>query len=354
MKKGCLIFNIIIVLFTINIANAQDNYNPYLKNQYPIIKSSSSKTLSTISNKSLTSNNDSVFQVADDINGRLFYLCKTWGYFKYFNQKNCTVKWDTILNTAIKNVLLTTNNQEFNNELMNMFNITGNNTFVSSQNTMPDTNINFNNIWINDSIFSQNTKNFLDTFSLYIKPDSSSCLLKKNDYSDQSYNSLIDFRNDQITMSLDYTKESDRLNTMFYYWNVINYFFPYKSIMDQSWDVTLNEFIPIFRQASNAAEFNTVFLKLVTKINDTHGYTSSSVINQSFWGGYNLPQIYLNRVGNNCVVAKAPPSSIIHEGDILTAIKDIPLSIISDSLSNYIPASTPAAFYREMYYKMLL
>ena len=34
---------------------------------------------------------------------------------------------------------------------------------------------------------------------------------------------------------------------MFYYWNIINYFAPNRYIMDQPWDSTLVEFIPLYK-----------------------------------------------------------------------------------------------------------
>jgi len=32
-------------------------------------------------------------QIPDNTNGRLYRLCKTWGYFKYFSQHKCELKW---------------------------------------------------------------------------------------------------------------------------------------------------------------------------------------------------------------------------------------------------------------------
>jgi len=36
-----------------------------------------------------------------------------------------------------------------------------------------------------------------------------------------------------------------RLLAMFRYWNVIYYFYPYKYLMDQSWDINLQYFLII-------------------------------------------------------------------------------------------------------------
>ena len=105
-------------------------------------------------------------QIPDDTDGRLYRLCKTWGYYKYFSQHKCEIKWDTLLNTTINEVLLANSNADFNNALMNMFNKVGNNSYPAFQGPEPDTNINFNNSWIDDPVFSQPVRDFLDTLMI--------------------------------------------------------------------------------------------------------------------------------------------------------------------------------------------
>ncbi len=292
-------------------------------------------------------------QIPDDTDGRLYRLCKTWGYFKYFNQHKCELKWDTLLNTTVNEVLAANSNEEFNEALMNMFNKVGNNSYSSIQWPMPDTNLNFDNSWIDDPVFSQTVRDFLDTFSTYIYPDTSTCFVKFNDYLTSGYYSYIDFRYDPLSMTINYTNEANRLTTMFYYWNIINYFSPNRNIMDQPWDSTLYDFIPLIRQASTIPDFHKTFLKLVTMINDSHAFPDSPVLDAYFWGGSYLPKIYFTRVDTLCVVTKVEGIAGVSRGDILTALKGIPIREIEDSLSFYVPASTPAAFYRDMYKNMM-
>ena len=293
-------------------------------------------------------------QIPDDTDGRLYRLCKTWGYFKYFNQHKCELKWDTLLNTTVNEVLLATSNAEFNDALMNMFNKVGNNSYPATIYPEPDTNINVDNTWIDDPLFSQQVRDYLDTFSIYIYSDTSTCLVKLNDYLTPGYYGYIDFRDDPLSMPLDYTNEGDRLTTMFYYWNVINYFFPYRNITDVPWDSTLLDFIPLMRAVTSTNDFHILFLKVVTRINDTHGnWAVSDYLTNYFWGGTYLPGIYFTRVDTLCVVTKVQNISGVSPGDILTHLKGIPIGEIEDSLALYIPASTPAALYRDMYYQMM-
>ena len=292
-------------------------------------------------------------QIPDDTDGRLYRLCKTWGYFKYFSQQKCTLKWDTLLITTVEDVLAATSNTEFNEALMAMFNKVGNNTTPLITGPEPDTNLNFDNSWIDDPVFSQPVRDFLDTFTVHIYPDTSACLVKYNDYSFGGYFSFIDFRDDPLSSSLDLNLESHRLTYMFYHWNVINYFFPNRYLMDIPWDSTLVDFIPQFRADSTTTDFHITFLKYVTRINDSHGFTNSSVLTNNFWGGNYMPRLYLIRIDTNCVVAKVQDIPGVTPGDVLVELKGIPIGEIEDSLTEYIPASTPAALYRDMYGAML-
>jgi hypothetical protein len=141
---------------------------------------------------------------------------------------------------------------------------------------------------------------------------------------------------------------------MFYYWNVINYFFPYRNLMDQPWDKSLEEFIPMIRKASGDLAFQKVLLKLVTCINDSHGFYYSDTMTSLFWKGFYLPPILFERVDNKCVVKKVEDIEGIEKGDILTAVDGITIKELEDSLGMFLSASTPASLYRDIYYGFLL
>jgi len=123
--------------------------------------------------------------------------------------------------------------------------------------------------------------------------------------------------------------------------------------MDQPWDSSLIQFIPLIRQASTSLKFQITFLQLVTKINDSHGFTSSSTLTNLFWGGSYMPMICFTRIDSQCVVRKVQNITGVTPGDVLVKLKGIPIQQIEDSLVAYIPASTPAALYRDMYQDML-
>ncbi len=61
-----------------------------------------------------------------------------------------------------------------------------------------------------------------------------------------------------------------RLLALFRYWNIINYFYPYKNINAPNWDSVLPEFIPQFMACNDANEYRKTFLRLTTSLKDSH------------------------------------------------------------------------------------
>ena len=288
-------------------------------------------------------------QVMDNTNGWLYQLGKTWGYVKYFNQNKCGVPWTERLNTTINEILAAKNNNEFNVAIYRFLDLAGNNNPVANPPALPDTNLLVDTNWIDDPVFNSPVRNFLKQFRSNIHPDASTCLVSI-DYLGGNY---LNFRGDPINLTADFTNESHRLTIFFYYWNVINYFFPYRNLMDQPWDSTLREFIPLLRKPMTETEFHKEFLKLATKINDSHGYTHSSKLNEYFWKGSYLPRIVFERIEDQCVVRKVSVNGGMVPGDILTAMDGIEIKTIEDSLARFIHSSTPAALYRNLYKHMI-
>ena len=64
----------------------------------------------------------------------------------------------------------------------------------------------------------------------------------------------------------------ERLFGLYNYWNAINYFYPNKHLLKQSWDSVLTEFIPRFINANDTASYYFTITDLVSHIHDSHGF----------------------------------------------------------------------------------
>ncbi|MBX2844054.1 MAG: hypothetical protein KTR26_19945 [Flammeovirgaceae bacterium] len=97
-------------------------------------------------------------------------------------------------------------------------------------------------------------------------------------------------RNIKIKNEIDYKDfnwkdENLRLLSLFRYWNIVEYFFPYKYQTDTDWNEVLNTMIPKFLYPETETEFHLAMLELIVSVDDSHaGYFSKKT--NAFFGGY--------------------------------------------------------------------
>lgn len=80
------------------------------------------------------------------------------------------------------------------------------------------------------------------------------------------------YTNEPTYTASQWNDENVRLITLFKYWNVIEYFYPYKYAMDQNWDEVLRDMIPRFRQVSSEQEYHVLLHELTVKLCDSHSF----------------------------------------------------------------------------------
>lgn len=97
-----------------------------------------------------------------------------------------------------------------------------------------------------------------------------------------------DFKNEEPYASMAYPDAGYRLLTLFRYWNMIEYFFPYKSLIGEDWRGVLAEFAPKFINAADETEFKLATLALIARVNDTHAniYSQDKALNSYFGNNY--------------------------------------------------------------------
>ena len=71
------------------------------------------------------------------------------------------------------------------------------------------------------------------------------------------------FLNEEPYANLGLPDDAFRLLSLFKYWNIINYYFPYKHLTDKNWDSVLIEYIPYFLGAKSRLEYEITVLKVM-------------------------------------------------------------------------------------------
>lgn len=99
----------------------------------------------------------------------------------------------------------------------------------------------------------------------------------------------IDITNEIEYKNFDWNNENLRLLTLFRYWNIIEYFFPYKYQTDTNWNEVLNKMIPKFLHPKDETDFHLAMLELIVSIDDSHGGFAPTDKTNTFFGYYWIP-----------------------------------------------------------------
>jgi carboxyl-terminal processing protease len=263
---------------------------------------------------------------------RLFYTCKAWGHFKYYHSELAkgSVNWDEALIEAIDGIKESEDNAAFNEVLLAMFNKAGEMEIsTNSIPVIPDSlNNNLVRDWIYNPIFSDFVQSVLDTISQRFTPQYN-VLVSSGSGGQPGFN-----LDDSYYSGSKYPEENIRLLGLFRYWNIIHYFFPYKSIMDQNWDSTLVEFIPPIANAKDALNYHLVFKQLTTRIVDSHASFSSSTYSE--WRGKSYPPFSVRYIENEMVVTKVLNTvSSVKVGDVIKNMDGHDIYLLRDSLRRF-------------------
>jgi C-terminal processing protease CtpA/Prc len=195
---------------------------------------------------------------------------------------------------------------------------------------------NFDLSWIN------NNKLFSSTLSKKLK------FIEENRYqSNEKFGPNFDgFKNLKNYFDLDYNTKGSRILMVFAYWNLVEYYFPYKYLMDQKWDITLDELLPLAVEAKDQKDFFIAMKKLTTKINDSHGYFygASKWTAESRFFPANCKIIDYKMVVNEIVGDSLAQAGNIKIGSVITKINDRSIKELIEENRDLICASNEAVY----------
>lgn len=198
---------------------------------------------------------------------KLAVTCKVWGYLKYYHPEVASGKtdWDKQLLNILPKIEKAQTKEEFSLILENWIDALGqvnkNVPPKSKQTVYFDKN--FDLSWIiKNKMLSKN-------LSMKLK------FIENNRFQGEQYY-VAPFGGENIFVKnenykdLNFNDKNPRILALFMYWNLIEYFFPYKYLMDQKWDTSLEQMLPLFIEAKSEDDFYIAMQKLSVKLNDSH------------------------------------------------------------------------------------
>lgn len=196
-------------------------------------------------------------------------FCKVWGFLKYYHPypSKKHVNWDQVLIENYPKVKSAITKEEFNAVIRSITQKTGSVKTIKHPFTAPDSlSINVDFSWIND------TASLDKSNSLYLN----SVRVNHTGFNNKYVSPMLFTRNPKFNEDTcepnSYTIEAYRFLALARYWNVIEYFFPSKYLMDTNWDSTLIESVPKFVYAKTQFDYLHAIQWTTARIDDGHGF----------------------------------------------------------------------------------
>jgi C-terminal processing protease CtpA/Prc len=276
----------------------------------------------------------------------LFFACKVWGLVKYHHPKVIAGKIDVdrhLIELLEKLDRYSPSKHDFNAILSQWFVELGelNQENQEYKRKTLDTLFekNYNVDWIENEYFESQTKEYLANLLSNV-PLASQYYVTSNPKVGN-----IEMANEKVYSLSDISDKNVALLIFFRYWNLVEYFYPYKYLIDDQWDDILIKYIPIFYRSKNGKDFNSSFLSLVCELDDSHANYYNS-LTTDFFGKKYLPisfetfNTYATVTGYlNQEFAKA---NNLRLGDKIIEIDGVPITDRIKYISKYIEGSNPA------------
>jgi C-terminal processing protease CtpA/Prc len=135
-----------------------------------------------------------------------------------------------------------------------------------------------------------------------------------------------------------------RLLALYRYWNMIEYFFPYRYAIGEDWQKVLPEFIPQFAAARTDEQYRLAALAIIARIHDTHAniYGSDKIL-ATYKGTLHAP-VQVRFVEGQAVVTDyfhetLGPATGLQKGDVVLAVDGVQVAEMIKARQPITPAS---------------
>jgi len=151
---------------------------------------------------------------------------------------------------------------------------------------------------------------------------------------------------DKAYAAMVFPDKNYRLLALFRFWNVINYFFPYKDLTGADWNEILPKYIPKFEANADAYEYQITVKELAVETHDSHVSTRNTSANAAKFGNFVTP-VVVRFIENQTVVVEVLDDKLpIKTGDVILSVDGEDIGKRRDFFARIIPSSTPQALMR--------
>ncbi len=151
----------------------------------------------------------------------------------------------------------------------------------------------------------------------------------------------------KITNENEYEREpfpdkAVRLLALSRYWNIINYYYPYKNMISGNWLDVLYKYVPLMTNATNDLEYTKAIMRLMSLINDGHAdIMNYNAAHDSILGGFRIPiagKFIDNQLFVKSIFSDDNPTPL-RVGDRIVSIDSVPITKLLEEYLPFISAS---------------
>jgi C-terminal processing protease CtpA/Prc len=139
-----------------------------------------------------------------------------------------------------------------------------------------------------------------------------------------------------------------QLLALFRWWNIMQYWAPYRTVAGQDWAAVLADFIPRLALARSKEAYQLVLFELIATANDTHANLWSSITLRPPAGECALPVALRFLDGKAVVYRTNSGEAELKPGDILSSIGAVAVSSLTARVARYYADSNEAARQRDL------
>jgi C-terminal processing protease CtpA/Prc len=153
--------------------------------------------------------------------------------------------------------------------------------------------------------------------------------------------------------SLKFPDSGYQLLSLYRYWNVIEYWYPNRDILDQDWNQILTEFVPRMALAKTRDAYQLEAIELIGRITDTHANLWNAPPTLRPPAGTCQVPVTTRFIENQAVVtayldATAGPATGLRIGDIVETLDGVAVNQLVDKWKRYYPASNRPTQLRDI------
>ncbi len=161
------------------------------------------------------------------------------------------------------------------------------------------------------------------------------------------------FKNEKAYRQFQYPDDGFRLLAVYRYWNIIQYFFPYRDIIGEDWHAVMPVYIAKILEAKDALSYKLAVREMIGRINDTHANLWMQDDELLGYFGRLYAPFQVKFIDNQMVVTEYYNKTLgeqsgLQIGDIITAVNGVPVEEIVKKKKPLYPASNEPTRLRNM------